>query len=206
MESPQPRSSRSSWRDLLDPPSPLDSQCTTSSEFEPFSDDELSDMDLALFEPAQDADAGCWDDACSLCCQCCARIPLPPPNVYIVTNFDKEIGPGTRLHDVEWEPYFCVLLQDEQTLTAYRSEELAIGDALFVELPRVRLDGGAKAFRQRWGYEGGNAPAAPPLMEEDEGEEGHTADEGETVSLREEVFLPSSPLGRGGRVVKALDC
>ncbi|KAF0287448.1 hypothetical protein FJT64_014142 [Amphibalanus amphitrite] len=24
-----------------------------------------------------------------------------------------------------WEPYFCVLLQDEQTLTAYRSEEMA---------------------------------------------------------------------------------
>ncbi|XP_039287763.1 ras GTPase-activating protein raskol-like [Nilaparvata lugens] len=90
--------------------------------------------------------------------------------------YDKEIGPGTRLHDVEWEPYFCVLLQDEQTLTAYRSEELAlfpgtifgmrnrlkIGDALFVELPRVRLDGGAKAFRQRWGYEGGNALLRPP--------------------------------------------
>ncbi|XP_039287974.1 uncharacterized protein LOC120352269 [Nilaparvata lugens] len=68
-----------------------------------------------------------------------------------------------------------------------------IGDALFVELPRVRLDGGAKAFRQRWGYEGGNAPAAPPLMEEDEGNE-EAEEEGETVSLREEVFLPSSPL------------
>ena len=25
-----------------------------------------------------------------------------------------------------WEPYFCVLLQDEQTLTAYRSEEMAV--------------------------------------------------------------------------------
>ncbi|XP_034248338.1 ras GTPase-activating protein raskol-like [Thrips palmi] len=25
-----------------------------------------------------------------------------------------------------WEPHFCVLLQDEQTLTAYRSEELAV--------------------------------------------------------------------------------
>jgi hypothetical protein len=27
---------------------------------------------------------------------------------------------------VAWEPYFCVLLQDEQTLTAYRSEELSV--------------------------------------------------------------------------------
>jgi len=25
-----------------------------------------------------------------------------------------------------WQPHFCVLLQDEQTLTAYRSEELAV--------------------------------------------------------------------------------
>ena len=25
-----------------------------------------------------------------------------------------------------WEPHFCVLLQDEQTLTAYRSEEMAV--------------------------------------------------------------------------------
>ncbi|XP_037081929.1 ras GTPase-activating protein raskol-like, partial [Pollicipes pollicipes] len=33
-----------------------------------------------------------------------------------------------------WEPYFCVLLQDEQTLTAYRSEEMAIGDSLFLDL------------------------------------------------------------------------
>ena len=28
-----------------------------------------------------------------------------------------------------WEPHFCVLLQDEQTLTAYRSEELAVSTA-----------------------------------------------------------------------------
>ena len=27
---------------------------------------------------------------------------------------------------LNWEPYFCVLLQDEQTLTAYRSEEMAV--------------------------------------------------------------------------------
>lgn len=31
-----------------------------------------------------------------------------------------------KLNFVTWEPYFCVLLQDEQTLTAYRSEELSV--------------------------------------------------------------------------------
>ncbi|XP_046668232.1 ras GTPase-activating protein raskol-like isoform X4 [Homalodisca vitripennis] len=125
-----------------------------------------------------------------------ALLPLAYPcrvegwlNVY-----DKELQMGhvpantlkdkdERLPLVAWEPYFCVLLQDEQTLTAYRSEELSIGDALFVELPRVRLDGGAKAFRQRWGYEGA---APPPLLEEDE--EGEADTEAETVSLREDIM------------------
>lgn len=48
---------------------------------------------------------------------------------------DKELQighkPSNALKDnriplVTWEPYFCVLLQDEQTLTAYRSEELSV--------------------------------------------------------------------------------
>ena len=69
-----------------------------------------------------------------------------------------------------------------------------IGDALFVDLPRVRLDGGAKAFRQRWGYE---ISPPPTLMEvEEEGDE-ENEDDGETVSLREEVYVPaSSPIGK----------
>ncbi|XP_071443559.1 ras GTPase-activating protein raskol isoform X2 [Hetaerina americana] len=128
---------------------------------------------------------------------------------------DKEAVTGHRpsnaLKDdkvplVAWEPYFCVLLQDEQTLTAYRSEEMSIGDALFVDLPRVRLDGGAKAFRKRWGYE---LSPPPPLLEEEEEEYGEEDEDGdeeggegagkgaggggggnggpeETVSLREE--------------------
>ncbi|KAJ8673030.1 hypothetical protein QAD02_004291 [Eretmocerus hayati] len=80
-----------------------------------------------------------------------------------------------------WEPCYCVLLQDEQTLTAYRSEDMALGDAMFVELPRVRLDGGSRAFRQYWGYESSRALAPPPpLIEEDE-----ACIEPETVSLRE---------------------
>ncbi|XP_046404023.1 ras GTPase-activating protein raskol isoform X2 [Ischnura elegans] len=139
---------------------------------------------------------------------------------------DKEAVTGHRpsnaLKDdkvplVAWEPYFCVLLQDEQTLTAYRSEEMSIfpgtpsrlrsqnkiGDALFVDLPRVRLDGGAKAFRKRWGYE---ISPPPPLLEEEEEEYGEDDEEGEegegkggggggggggpeeTVSLREETM------------------
>lgn len=33
---------------------------------------------------------------------------------------------GEKAPLVSWEPYFCVLLQDEQTFTAYRSEEMAV--------------------------------------------------------------------------------
>ncbi|CAB0039620.1 unnamed protein product, partial [Trichogramma brassicae] len=56
-----------------------------------------------------------------------------------------------------------------------------MGDAMFVELPRVRLDGGARVFRQHWGYESTRTLAPPPpLIEEDEG-----GIEPETVSLRE---------------------
>ncbi|XP_017765678.1 PREDICTED: probable Ras GTPase-activating protein isoform X3 [Eufriesea mexicana] len=51
---------------------------------------------------------------------------------------------------------------------------------MFVELPRVRLDGGARAFRQHWGYESRPLAPPPPLIEEDE-----AAVEPETVSLRE---------------------
>jgi hypothetical protein len=36
-----------------------------------------------------------------------------------------------RVPLVAWEPYFCVLLQDEQTLTAYRSEELSVSVGLY---------------------------------------------------------------------------
>ncbi|KAL6264578.1 hypothetical protein P5V15_004680 [Pogonomyrmex californicus] len=57
---------------------------------------------------------------------------------------------------------------------------LFLGDAMFVELPRVRLDGGARAFRQHWGYETRPLAPPPPLIEEDE-----AAVEPETVSLRE---------------------
>lgn len=66
-----------------------------------------------------------------------------------------------------------------------------------MDLPRVRLDGGAKKFRQRWGYELVNQP--PVLLEEDEDEdeENTTAD---STSLQETTTRPAalcapSPLG-----------
>ncbi|KAK9304901.1 hypothetical protein QLX08_003853 [Tetragonisca angustula] len=107
---------------------------------------------------------------------------------------EAECCVGEAAGEACWEPCYCVLLQDEQTLTAYRSEDMALfagtacmfkshnklGDAMFVELPRVRLDGGARAFRQHWGYESRPLAPPPPLIEEDE-----AAIEPETVSLRE---------------------
>jgi hypothetical protein len=62
----------------------------------------------------------------------------------------------------------------------------------------VRLDGGAKAFRQRWGYE---PCPPPPLMEEEEGgiaegDEDEDSSVADCASLREEGFLYSaSPAG-----------
>jgi len=42
-----------------------------------------------------------------------------------------------------------------------RSYSLQVGDALFVDLPRIRLDGGPRALRARWGCDLGT-------LEEDE--------------------------------------
>ncbi|KAL1138982.1 hypothetical protein AAG570_009043 [Ranatra chinensis] len=67
-------------------------------------------------------------------------------------------------------------------------------DSLFVDLPRVRLDGGARAFRRRWGYEGGLAGQdplqPPPLIEEEEDSiDGPEEDDGgirqDSISLTE---------------------
>ena len=54
-----------------------------------------------------------------------------------------------------------------------------------MDLPRVRLDGGVKAFRQRWGYE---LQPPPTLVEEDE-------DGGGISSLDAEVASIASPIG-----------
>ncbi|XP_073970020.1 ras GTPase-activating protein raskol isoform X4 [Rhodnius prolixus] len=173
-------------------------------------DDEEEQEDLHV--PLDDGHLIAEDECCSLCCSDCYYYlpPPPPPNMYIArlmdeNHNDKELQIGHRpsnslkddkLSTITWEPYFCVLLQDEQTLTAYRSEELSIGDSLFVDLPRVRLDGGARAFRQRWGYDLG----PPPLLEEEEeadiecGPQTTAAEQQETTSLREHQ-PPSSPIG-----------
>lgn len=125
--SPQPeaRRVRGSWRDYLDPaedarivrdllePPRLeyfdssngDTECLScdSSEFEPFSeDDELSDMDLALFEPGPAGTSE--EETCARCCANCLKqreetptrkYTMPPPNLYILTpvrDTDVNIG------------------------------------------------------------------------------------------------------------------
>ncbi|XP_043190408.1 ras GTPase-activating protein nGAP-like isoform X2 [Amphibalanus amphitrite] len=81
---------------------------------------------------------------------------------------------------------------DEEPPTA--QDEAEIGDSLFLDLPRVRLDGGGKAFRKQWGYE--KAPP-PTLLEEEEDEEEDGEDEeelSETQSLREDGLSRQSAL------------
>ncbi|XP_058834176.1 ras GTPase-activating protein raskol isoform X3 [Topomyia yanbarensis] len=55
-------------------------------------------------------------------------------------DFCETEGQSTRSANLPWGPLYCVLQQDEQTLTSYCSEELSLTDILFAELPRVRLD------------------------------------------------------------------
>ncbi|KAL0112297.1 hypothetical protein PUN28_011972 [Cardiocondyla obscurior] len=167
---------------------------TNGSNFEPLSDScgesDMEGLDLSLFEPQ--VDAASW---------CDSRIHAGTLHI-LVHYCEAECCIGEAASEACWEPCYCVLLQDEQTLTAYRSEDMALfagtacmfkshnklGDAMFVELPRVRLDGGARAFRQHWGYETRPLAPPPPLIEEDE-----AAIEPETVSLRE--ANTASPIG-----------
>ncbi|XP_071628511.1 uncharacterized protein Raskol isoform X4 [Temnothorax longispinosus] len=153
---------------------------TNGSNFEPLSDScgesDMEGLDLSLFEPQ--VDAASW---------CDSRIHAGTLHI-LVHYCEAECCVGEAASEACWEPCYCVLLQDEQTLTAYRSEDMALGDAMFVELPRVRLDGGARAFRQHWGYETRPLAPPPPLIEEDE-----AAIEPETVSLRE--ANTASPIG-----------
>ncbi|GBM29771.1 hypothetical protein AVEN_238846-1 [Araneus ventricosus] len=66
------------------------------------------------------------------------------------------------------------------------SASLKIGERLFLELPRVRLDGGRQAFRRRWGYDMG----VPSVPEEDE----DSSELSETTSLRDERLLRFSSM------------
>ncbi|XP_017887082.1 probable Ras GTPase-activating protein isoform X5 [Ceratina calcarata] len=163
-----------------------DDEPANVANFEPLSDScgesDMEGLDLSLFEPQVDTTS--W---------CDSRIHAG--TLHILAHYcEAECCVGEAAGEACWEPCYCVLLQDEQTLTAYRSEDMALfagtacmfkshnklGDAMFVELPRVRLDGGARAFRQHWGYESRPLAPPPPLIEEDE-----AAIEPETVSLRE---------------------
>ncbi|CAL4059720.1 unnamed protein product, partial [Meganyctiphanes norvegica] len=108
-------------------------------------------------------------------------------------NKDRDVRLGHRASNAvradkvplaTWEPFFCVLLQDETTFTTYRSEEMAIGDSLFYDLPRMRLDGGARAFRRRWGYD---LTPPPTLVEEEDEEDPYSLpnDEDDDISYTE---------------------
>ncbi|XP_062555047.1 ras GTPase-activating protein raskol isoform X2 [Armigeres subalbatus] len=107
------------------------------------------------------------------------------PNRYSCINFPSRVegwldfyeteGQSTRSANVPWGPLYCVLQQDEQTLTTYCSEELSIfpltpkklTDVLFAELPRVRLDQPPKhQMKTIW------ESAHPTLQEEPEEDAG----------------------------------
>ncbi|XP_055695811.1 ras GTPase-activating protein raskol isoform X2 [Lutzomyia longipalpis] len=80
-------------------------------------------------------------------------------------------GQSTVARNLPWGPLYCVLQQDEQTFTAYCSEELSIfpitpnrekklTDSIFAELPRVRLDHQKRtSCRSQW--------QGPPTVEEE---------------------------------------
>ena len=71
-----------------------------------------------------------------------------------------------------------------------------IGDSLFLDLPRVRLDGGGKAFRKQWGYEMAPPPTLLEEEEDQEEEDGEEDDLSETQSLREDAYSRQSALGQ----------
>ncbi|XP_063696053.1 ras GTPase-activating protein raskol isoform X3 [Culicoides brevitarsis] len=54
--------------------------------------------------------------------------------------YDVETEKKPINNEKQWQPLYCVLQQDEQTFTAYCSEELSLADMLFADLPRIRLD------------------------------------------------------------------
>uniref|UniRef100_W8BIA5 Putative Ras GTPase-activating protein n=1 Tax=Ceratitis capitata TaxID=7213 RepID=W8BIA5_CERCA len=60
-------------------------------------------------------------------------------------------GELTRKHKtLPWSPLYCVLQQDEQSFTAYCSEEISLTDVLFNEYPRVRLDRVRRPAKSLW--------------------------------------------------------
>ncbi|XP_023034791.1 ras GTPase-activating protein raskol [Drosophila willistoni] len=84
-------------------------------------------------------------------------------------------GELTRLiKTLPWGPLYCVLQQDDQTFTAYCSEEISIfpatpkkelGDVCYEDIPRVRLDRVRRPAKALW-------DGPPTLAEENEDSDG----------------------------------
>ncbi|XP_030245251.1 probable Ras GTPase-activating protein isoform X2 [Drosophila navojoa] len=71
-------------------------------------------------------------------------------------------GELTRMiKPLPWGPLYCVLQQDDQTFTAYCSEEISLGDVCYEDIPRVRLDRARRPVKALW-----HGP--PTLAEENE--------------------------------------
>uniref|UniRef100_A0A1B0G6F4 Uncharacterized protein n=1 Tax=Glossina morsitans morsitans TaxID=37546 RepID=A0A1B0G6F4_GLOMM len=75
----------------------------------------------------------------------------------------KSEGEVTRKQRVTlpWGPLYCVLQQDEQSFTAYCSEEISLTDVMCNEYPRVRLDRIRRPAKLSW-------DGPPTLREEPE--------------------------------------
>ncbi|KAH8274646.1 hypothetical protein KR026_002964 [Drosophila bipectinata] len=71
-------------------------------------------------------------------------------------------GEITRLiKTLPWGPLYCVLQQDDQTFTAYCSEEISLGDVCYEDIPRIRLDRVRRPAKALW-------DGPPTLAEENE--------------------------------------
>ncbi|XP_035210763.1 ras GTPase-activating protein raskol-like [Stegodyphus dumicola] len=113
------------------------------------------------------------------------------------THFPTEEMSDWRCNLRQWSPTFCHAEtpfvpkktdQSQAVFTPVPPPGCRIGERLFLELPRVRLDGGRQAFRRRWGYDMG----VPSVPEEDE----DSSELSETTSLRDERLLRFSSMGK----------
>ncbi|MPC54204.1 hypothetical protein E2C01_048112 [Portunus trituberculatus] len=105
-------------------------------------------------------------------------------------------GPWVKQHHIPRARLRCP--HTPPSLPAMPHPKAKIGDSLFYDLPRMRLDGGARAFRRRWGYE----LTPPPTLVEEENEDdpydlpaNHEEDSlsyTETRSLRDDYLFSSS--------------
>ncbi|EFN88798.1 hypothetical protein EAI_13041 [Harpegnathos saltator] len=93
-----------------------------AANFEPLSDScgesDMEGLDLSLFEPQ--VDVASW---------CDSRVHAGTLHI-LVHYCEAECCVGEAASEACWEPCYCVLLQDEQTLTAYRSEDMARREVL----------------------------------------------------------------------------